>query len=114
MIDCTFCRIIAKQMPGEFIYEDDEIVAFKDINPQAPVHFLVVPRKHISSILDIQPEDTDLLGELLLVAKNLALETGLSEKGFRLVVNTGHNAGQNIYHIHVHVMGGRQMTWPPG
>ncbi|HEC31547.1 MAG TPA: histidine triad nucleotide-binding protein [Deltaproteobacteria bacterium] len=114
MVDCTFCRIIAKQMPGEIIYEDEEVVAFKDINPQAPVHFLVVPRKHIASVLDIQPEDERLIGRLLLVAKKLTNEIGISTKGFRLVINTGDNAGQNIYHIHIHVLGGRRMTWPPG
>ncbi len=114
MIDCTFCDIIAGKRPGEIVYQDDQIVAFKDINPQAPVHLLIVPRKHIESVLELTPEDQQLVGAMFLRAKELAKQLGLAEKGFRLVVNTGKYAGQAIYHIHLHLLGGRRMTWPPG
>jgi len=114
MIDCVFCKIIAGKLEGEFVYQDDEIVAFRDINPQAPVHILIVPRKHISSLNDVKPEDVPLIGKLAIVAQKIAKEFGVAETGYRLIWNTGENAGQWIYHVHIHLLGGRRMTWPPG
>jgi histidine triad (HIT) family protein len=114
MLDCTFCKIVSREMPSQIVYEDEEIVAFHDINPQAPVHVLIVPRKHIESVLDVTEEDRGVLGAMLVRAKDIARQLGVDEKGFRLVINTGKYAGQAIYHIHLHLIGGRRMTWPPG
>lgn len=114
MNECIFCEIIAKRMPSDFVYEDDEIVAFKDINPQAPVHILVVPRKHYPTLLDIKPEDAELMGKLILVANEVAKKFNIHNRGFRLVFNCNREAGQSIYHVHLHLLGGRIMMWPPG
>ena len=109
-----FEKIIAREIPARFIFEDEEIVAFHDVNPQAPVHFLVVPRKVIPRIDQAAPEDQAFLGRLLLVARDLAKELGLNEAGFRIVINNGRNGGETVPHLHVHVLGGRHMRWPPG
>jgi histidine triad (HIT) family protein len=109
-----FEKIIAREIPARFIFEDEEIVAFHDVNPQAPVHFLVVPKKVIPRIAQVAPEDQTLLGRLLLVARELAKELGLNEAGFRIVINNGRNGGETVPHLHVHVLGGRHMSWPPG
>jgi histidine triad (HIT) family protein len=109
-----FEKIIAREIPARFIFEDEEIVAFHDVNPQAPVHFLVVPRKVIPRIDQAAPEDQAFLGRLLLVARDLAKELGLNEAGFRIVINNGRNGGETVPHLHVHVLGGRHMGWPPG
>ena len=109
-----FEKIIAREIPARFIFEDEEIVAFQDVNPQAPVHFLVVPKKVIPRIAQAAPEDQALLGRLLLVARDLAKELGLNEAGFRIVINNGRNGGETVPHLHVHVLGGRPMGWPPG
>ncbi len=109
-----FEKIIAREIPARFIFEDEEIVAFHDVNPQAPVHFLVVPRKVIPRIDQAAPEDQALLGRLLLVARDVAKELGLNEAGFRIVINNGRNGGETVPHLHVHVLGGRHMGWPPG
>ena len=109
-----FEKIIAREIPAKFIFEDEEIAAFHDVNPQAPVHFLVVPRKVIPRIAQAAPEDQALLGRLLLVARDLAKELGLNEAGFRIVINNGRNGGETVPHLHVHVLGGRPMGWPPG
>ena len=114
MNDCLFCRISAKKIPANIIYEDSEAVAFIDINPQAPVHILIVPKKHISTSLDITDEDNVLIGHLFRLAAKIAKEKGISERGFRLVMNTNADAGQTVFHIHLHLLGGRQMHWPPG
>ena len=114
MQDCTFCKIITGEIPGEILHKDNKVVVFKDINPQGPVHILIVPTKHIESILDLTPEDNEIMAELIYRAKLMAEELGVAEKGFRLVINTGKNARQAIYHIHAHLIGGRKMTWPPG
>lgn len=114
MSDCTFCKIINGQIPATFIYEDNDLIAFKDINPQAPVHILIVPKKHIPTIMDIEENSVDLIGKIYLVAKKLALEHGISEQGFRIVVNCNHDAGQEVFHIHFHLLGGRNLAWPPG
>jgi histidine triad (HIT) family protein len=109
-----FEKIIAREIPARFIFEDEEIAAFHDVNPQAPVHFLVVPKKVIPRIAQAAPEDQALLGRLLLVARDLAKELGLNEAGFRIVINNGRNGGETVPHLHVHVLGGRHMGWPPG
>ncbi len=113
-IDCVFCRIAEKKMNAPIVYEDDIAVAFRDINPQAPVHILVIPKKHIKTLGDTVPKDAQLLGHLLLVAKKLAEDEALPRNGYRLVLNTGANAGQTVFHLHVHLLGGRSFDWPPG
>lgn len=114
MHDCLFCRIIEKKIPARIIHEDEDVLAFEDINPQAPVHILVIPRKHVATSLDILPEDHALVGKLFQTAAAIAREKGIAERGFRLVMNTNAEAGQTVYHIHLHLLGGRPMHWPPG
>jgi len=111
MSDCLFCRIAAREIPSKTIHEDERVVAFEDIAPQAPTHFLVVPRAHHTD-LDAASKDPELLGELVARAAAIARDRGL--KDYRLVVNTGSEAGQTVFHLHLHVLGGRRMTWPPG
>jgi len=111
---CLFCKIVAKQVPAKVLFEDDELLAFHDINPGAPTHVLVIPKRHVVSLLDAEPADEALLGKLLRAARRVAETTGIAESGFRAVVNTGPDAGQSVFHIHVHVLGGRPMAWPPG
>ncbi len=113
-MECIFCNIIDGKVPSKEIYRDDVYYAFEDINPQAPVHFLIVPIKHIPTVNDITEEDKDLIGGMLLLAKKLAKGKGVSESGYRLVLNCQKDAGQVIYHIHLHIIGGRVMKWPPG
>ena len=112
MDDCLFCKIGSGEIPSKKIYEDDQCMAFYDIAPAAPVHALVIPKQHISSIL--AADDEGLLGHLLAVARNVAKENGLAEDGFRLVINTGENGGQTVKHLHIHILGGRSLAWPPG
>lgn len=114
MDDCIFCKIVNKELPSNTIYEDDKSIAFKDINPQAPVHILVIPKKHIRSLVESDESDKELLGHLTQVARDIANEHNLSSKGFRLVLNSGLESGQSVWHIHIHILGGRKMTWPPG
>lgn len=114
MTGCIFCRIVSGDTKAKIIYEDDTAVAFEDINPQAPVHVLVIPKKHISTNLDLTPEDKPLVGHLFEVANGIAREKGIAERGFRLVMNTNPEAGQTVFHIHLHLLGGRPMHWPPG
>jgi len=114
MKDCLFCKIVSGDSPAEVLYQDERAVAFADIRPQAPVHILVIPRKHLSSLDQTSAEDEALLGHLLLVGSRLAREAGIVERGFRTVINTNEDAGQTVYHLHVHIIGGRRMTWPPG
>ncbi|OAD61001.1 Histidine triad nucleotide-binding protein 1 [Eufriesea mexicana] len=111
--DTIFGKILRKEIPCEFIYTDDQCVAFRDINAQAPVHFLVIPRKPISQLSKAEDGDEALLGHLMNVARKVAKQEGL-EDGFRLVINDGRNGAQSVYHLHLHVLGGRQMKWPPG
>ena len=112
-MDCLFCKIAAGTIPVARLYENDHVLAFPDINPQAPTHILVIPRRHIASLAHATPEDTPLLGELLAAAGEVAKAQGL-ENGYRLVVNTGADGGQTVGHLHVHLLGGRAMHWPPG
>jgi histidine triad (HIT) family protein len=113
-VSCLFCEIVAGRVPARIAYQDDTILAFHDINPQGPTHVLVVPRRHITSLLDLRPEDDTLVGSLVRRARDLAVERGLDEGGFRLVFNCGEDAGYSVYHIHLHLVGGRKMSWPPG
>ena len=112
--DCIFCKIVSGAIPATLVYEDERAVAFRDINPQAPTHALVIPRAHIASLNEAGEADDALLGHLLLVAARVAREGGHAEGGYRTVVNTGPDAGQTVFHIHVHVLAGRTLTWPPG
>jgi len=112
--DCIFCRVIERGAPGKIVYEDDWVVAIEDANPQAPVHLLVLPRKHLASLREAGPEDEPLLGHLFIVAARLARERQLETKGYRAVINTGTWAGQSVFHLHLHVLGGRTFRWPPG
>lgn len=114
MEDCLFCRIIARRAPAKILYEDEQAVAVQDIHPQAPVHLLVLPRKHLSSLQEATAEDESLLGHLFTLAAHLARERGLDSKGYRTVINNGSWAGQSVFHLHVHVLGGRVFRWPPG
>lgn len=114
MADCLFCRIIAGEIPGNIVYSDDRVVAFKDINPQAPMHVLVVPRRHIASLNDLTSADDGLVGEMVRRGAVLAKENGFSDRGYRTVFNTNAEAGQTVFHIHLHVLGGRRLGWPPG
>ncbi len=111
--DCLFCKIVEGQIPADKVHEDDDVIAFRDINPQAPVHLLVVPRRHIASLNDASSEDQALLGRILLAARNLAQKEGVGS-GYRVVNNCGLSAGQSVFHVHFHVLGGRALTWPPG
>jgi len=112
--DCLFCKIAAKEIPAEIVYEDEEFFAFKDINPQAPVHLLVIPKEHIASLAEATPTQVALLGKLAWRVKLLAEEQGLAEDGYRVVVNCRDQGGQTVPHLHFHLLGGRFMTWPPG
>ncbi len=114
MMDCLFCQIIDRKIPAQIVHEDEHAVAIQDINPQAPVHLLVIPRKHITSLADGRAEDEALLGHLHLLAARLAREQGLEPKGYRTVINSGAGAGQSVFHLHIHVLGGRAFQWPPG
>ncbi|HEY3424141.1 MAG TPA: histidine triad nucleotide-binding protein [Negativicutes bacterium] len=112
--DCIFCKIAAKEIPAVAVYEDEHLLAFPDINPAAPVHVLVIPKKHITNLLEIAPADISLLGHIMATIPQIAASLGLAEDGFRLVVNTKNNGGQTVHHLHWHILGGRFMTWPPG
>lgn len=114
MDDCIFCKIAAGEIPSNKLLETDNIVAFEDIRPQAPVHVLLIPKKHIASALEIEEEDAPLIGELHLAAKQVAKQVGVSEKGYRLVTNIGVHGQQTVPHLHYHLIGGRQLQWPPG
>ena len=113
-MDCLFCKIRDGQVPAKIVHEDERAIAFRDINPQAPLHALVVPRKHIPTLLDLTPDDNALIGHLYQVAVKLAREAGFADDGFRTVFNCGKNAGQSVWHLHLHVLGGRTFAWPPG
>jgi histidine triad (HIT) family protein len=114
MADCLFCKIIERKIPASLVYEDARVLAFNDINPQAPTHVLVVPKRHIESLNEMSTEDDQLVGELVRRAAAIAKERGLSVGGFRTVFNTNRDAGQTVFHIHLHLLGGRAMHWPPG
>jgi histidine triad (HIT) family protein len=112
--DCIFAKIIAREIPANIVYETNTILAFEDINPKAPTHILIIPKFEVATINDLEPEHAQVLGEMILAAKEIAIEQGISENGYRLVFNTLEDAGQEVYHIHMHMLAGRRMTWPPG
>jgi histidine triad (HIT) family protein len=114
MSDCIFCKIIKKEIPSKIVYEDELVLAFKDINPAAPTHVLIIPKKHIPTLVDLTEEDAGLIGHIHLTASKLAKDLGLSEDGFRVVNNCKENGGQTVFHLHFHLLGGRSMLWPPG
>jgi histidine triad (HIT) family protein len=114
MTDCLFCKMVSGEIAPDKVYEDDDILAFNDINPQAPVHILIIPKKHISTLNDAEESDTQLLGKLNTVAATLAKQSGYAEDGYRVVMNCNNAGGQAVYHIHLHLLAGRQMSWPPG
>jgi histidine triad (HIT) family protein len=109
-----FLKIIEREIPADIVFENDEMLAFRDINPQAPVHILIIPKRRIATLNDLEGDDTELIGRLVLTAQKLAADEGLAEDGYRLVLNCNENGGQSVYHIHLHLLGGRRMDWPPG
>ena len=114
MSDCLFCKIVAGDIPAKIVYQDDHLVAFQDINPRAPMHVLIIPRRHVASLNDLTEADDALVGEMVRRAAALASEHGHAQRGYRTVFNCNADAGQSVFHIHLHVLGGRTMTWPPG
>lgn len=112
--DCLFCKMVAGEIKPDTLYEDDDILAFKDINPQAPVHFLVIPKQHITTLNDLNDDHAELIGRLHLVARDIAKTQGIADGGYRCVINCNADAGQSVWHVHLHVLGGRALTWPPG
>jgi histidine triad (HIT) family protein len=114
MESCIFCRMVQREMPAKIVYEDEAAVAFEDIHPRAPTHLLVIPRKHLSSLNEMTAEDESMAGHLLAIAARLAREKGVDGSGYRIVVNNGVGAGQSVFHLHLHVLGGRVFHWPPG
>ncbi|MFC1602820.1 histidine triad nucleotide-binding protein [Pseudomonadota bacterium] len=114
MTDCLFCKMVSGEIKPDVVYETDDVLAFRDVSPQAPTHVLVIPKKHYSTTNDLQSEDAELVGKLVLGAQKVAEIDGLSEQGYRMVLNCNEEAGQTVFHIHMHVLGGRRMNWPPG
>jgi histidine triad (HIT) family protein len=114
MTDCLFCKMAKGDIKPDVVYEDDHILAFRDINPQAPLHCLVIPKRHITTINDLEPGDAELVGRMYLAAKQIARENGVAESGYRTVFNCNADAGQSVWHVHLHLLGGRVMSWPPG
>jgi histidine triad (HIT) family protein len=114
MSDCLFCKFVSGELQADVVYEDEHVLAFRDINPQAPMHVLIVPKRHIATLNDLKESDTDLLGRLYLAAKEVATGAGYAASGYRTVMNCNADAGQTVYHIHLHVLGGRVLAWPPG
>ncbi len=112
--DCLFCKIVAKEIPGKIVLENEHVVAFRDIHPAAPTHILVVPRRHIVNVDDAKDEDAELLGRVMLAARDVAKQEGIVDKGYRIAINNGAGVGQSVFHLHLHVLGGRVMSWPPG
>lgn len=114
MTECLFCKIASGVIPGDIVYQDDEVVAFRDINPQAPVHILIIPREHISTVASLEDRQAEIVGRLFCKARDIARTEGIEAGGYRLVVNNGAGAGQTVFHIHLHLLGGRTFHWPPG
>ncbi len=114
MTDCIFCKIAAGEISATKVYDDGEVLAFRDINPEAPVHLLVIPRRHIATLNDLTEADAALIGQLYLAAKQVAIELGVAENGYRTVINCNRDAGQIVFHVHMHLLAGRELGWPPG
>lgn len=114
MNDCIFCKIAAGEIPADIVYDDGEVLAFRDINPEAPVHLLLIPRRHIATLNDLNEADAALVGRLYLAGQQIAMELGVAESGYRTVINCNRDAGQLVFHIHMHLLAGRELGWPPG
>jgi histidine triad (HIT) family protein len=114
MSDCLFCKFVSGEITPDIVYEDPQVLAFRDVSPQAPTHVLVIPKRHISTLNDLQPGDAELMGNLYLAAQQVAKQDGIAEAGYRTLINCNAEAGQSVFHIHMHVLGGRPMRWPPG
>jgi histidine triad (HIT) family protein len=114
MTECLFCRIIAGEIPGQFLHQDDTLIAIRDVNPQAPLHVLIIPTRHIQTLNDLGPSDDALVGSMVRLAARIAAEHGLADRGYRTVFNCNREAGQTVFHIHLHLLAGRGLTWPPG
>jgi histidine triad (HIT) family protein len=114
MEDCIFCKIVRKEILAKIVYEDDRIIAFEDIQPQAPIHILLIPKEHFTSLNALSEDKENLIGSIFLSARRIAEERGIKDRGYRIVLNTGKESGQEVFHIHFHLLGGRRMTWPPG
>ncbi|MCB1858853.1 MAG: histidine triad nucleotide-binding protein [Gammaproteobacteria bacterium] len=114
MEDCLFCKMVNGEITPDKVYEDDQVLAFRDINPQAPVHVLIVPKRHIATLNDLQPEDRETMGSLFIAAKKVAEQEGVAERGYRTLINCNREGGQVVFHVHLHLVGGRPMGWPPG
>jgi len=114
MNDCIFCKIVAGEIPGKKIREDQQVLVIEDINPQAPIHYLLLPKRHIPTVMDLEPGDQEILSRIFFIAKDLARERGFDQQGFRLVINCNEGAGQTIFHLHCHLLAGRPLRWPPG
>lgn len=114
MEDCIFCKIINREISANIVFEDERMIAFNDINPQSPIHVLLIPKEHFASLKEIPDEKKDILSHLLLKARQIAQEKGIAKKGYRIVLNTERDSGQEVFHIHFHLLGGRRMHWPPG
>ena len=113
-MDCLFCKIVKGDIPAKIVYRDDALVAFNDIHPQAPFHTLIIPQKHIATLNDLTPDDNELIGHMIQTAKMLSKEFNIAEDGYRLVMNCNRGAGQTVFHVHIHLLGGRDFHWPPG
>lgn len=114
MTDCLFCKMVSGDIQPDIVFEDDDVLAFRDVNPQAPVHVLVIPKSHIATTNELTPEHAGLVGKMVLAARQIAADEGVAEPGYRMVLNCNPEAGQSVYHIHLHILGGRPMGWPPG
>lgn len=114
MSDCVFCKIVAGEIPAKVVFEDESVLAFEDLNPQAPEHVLLIPKKHIATLNDLSAEDAPIIGEMSRVAARIARDRGFAENGYRTVMNCNQHGGQTVYHIHMHVLAGRALSWPPG
>lgn len=114
MTDCLFCKIRDGEIAGDIVYQDEDVLAFNDVNPQAPIHILIIPKKHIPTVNDVAAEDENIMGKLFSAAKTIAKQQGVNEDGYRLVINCNEDAGQVVFHIHMHMLAGRSMGWPPG
>lgn len=113
-MDCLFCKIVAREIPATIIHEDEQVIAFRDVNPQAPTHALIIPRRHIATLNDLQGSDSVLIGHMLFTATQIARTEGIEDSGYRVVMNCNEDGGQTVFHIHLHLLGGRAMRWPPG
>jgi histidine triad (HIT) family protein len=112
--DCLFCKFVSGEIPADIVHETDQVLAFRDINPQAPTHVLIIPRKHIPTVNDLRDADTDIVGQLFAAARDIAKVEGIDKPGFRMTMNCNKAAGQTVFHLHLHLLGGRNFTWPPG